>query len=111
MTAAVDTTEIMALFAGLDDVPKRMTFSVIGGLAAGRLSCDEVAAATARMLAGDNKLEAQAETSAQRLKGHAKFRKTAGFFVALDPDFSKILRSYHDDGFSPSASVAGAQCS
>jgi len=57
MTSAADTIEIMGLFDRLEGDAKRLTFEIINGMSRGRLSCDEIAIATDRMLAGDNKLE------------------------------------------------------
>jgi hypothetical protein len=57
MTTAADTVEIIGLFDRLDEVSKSLVFEIIRAMSRGHLSCDEVGAATDRILAGADKIE------------------------------------------------------
>lgn len=57
MTSAADTAEFISLCSRLDEEPKKLLFEIINGMSSGRLSGDEVEAATDRMLSGDSMLQ------------------------------------------------------
>lgn len=57
MTSAADTVEIIGLFDRLDEVSKSLIFEIIRAMSRGDLSCDEIGAATDRILAGADKIE------------------------------------------------------
>ena len=56
MTTDTQTAEIVTQFNRLADVAKRLTLEIINGLSRGRLTCEEVEAATVRMRAGADKV-------------------------------------------------------
>ena len=57
MTSAADTVEIMGLFDRLDSDTKPLVFEIINSMASNRLTCEEIAIATERMLHGADKYQ------------------------------------------------------